>query len=68
MARSDPFLLSSLYLALRESTYYLVYKKKYSVDVSGLVLIEQEGDDASIGNLFFLLYRKKLINGSVKVS
>ncbi len=68
MARSDPFLLSSLYLALRESTYYLVYKKKYSVDVSGLVLVEQEGHYASVGNLFFLLDRKKLIYSSIKVS
>ena len=42
--------------------------KKYSVDIPGLVLVEQEGDYASVGDLFFLFDGKELVDGSIEVS
>jgi hypothetical protein len=42
--------------------------KNYSVDIPGLVLVEQKSDNASVGNLFFLFDGKEFVDGSIEIS
>lgn len=68
MALSDPFLLSSLSFALRESTYSWDKIKCYSIDISGLILIIEECDYTCVRDFLFLFDGKKLINSAIDIS
>ena len=55
-------LVTSSYLFLPECN------EKYSVDVTGLVLVEKKSHNTGIGDFFLLLNAKKVVDGTTGIS